>query len=574
MAKSNKKQEKAIIENLPVASTKWIKQPWNLTFVKGEMSLMQLDVFVTLVDRLQEKINNVLSGKSGSLFEDSEYDTDDVVQVRVPLSSVTSQSEHYSEVASAAYRLYNLSDVVEYVDDEGIRHVELTHLFQAIDIPETEAKRRQGDIMFCIHRKMIDKVFALNHYTRYIKDIARSFHNAYTGRLYMYIVAYKGIGEWTVGYDDLREMLGCRVWERVEEKKKEEWVEKKYPKYRNFRDRVLEDAKKELRALAETNSIDCYFDYEAIKAEGRGVLEGPRAIRFKIYVTSYGKEESEQLAENNNIYKFENILRNVHGLKTSQVKSILNLLKKDNAAFLLKKLEEITPVIQANKEGIRDVRRYILSSLKNALSETNVQEEASVVVQNGCTEAVEWLWKAKSRHDVDSMNTMIGSLNYAIDSQLPDYNKKNLINHMKMYYSVVDEFPTPPRIIAFLKKQMEAASGGKRRGAAYIPPTAISDKERDESGKRKAVFTRYRKFVKLVSKLDESLSSVYLAEECTVPLSDDKDADGMRVVRLSVPSSFVIDRLIEAADVIAEPLASVYGANARIEYKLRGSSEW
>ena len=145
---------------------------------------------------------------------------------------------------------------------------------------------------------------------------------------------------------------------------------------------------------------------------------------------------------------------------------------------------------------------------------------------------------------------------------------------MKMYYSMVDEFPTPPRIIAFLKKQMEAASGGKRRGAAYIPPAAISDKERDESGKRKAVFTRYRKFVKLVSKLDESLSSVYLAEECTVPLSDDKDADGMRVVRLSVPSSFVIDRLIEAADAIAEPLASVYGANARIEYKLRGSSEW
>lgn len=40
------------------------------------------------------------------------------------------------------------------------------------------------------------------------------------------------------------------------------------------------------------------------------------------------RSESEQLAENNNIYKFENILRNVHGLKTSQVKSILNLLKK------------------------------------------------------------------------------------------------------------------------------------------------------------------------------------------------------------------------------------------------------
>lgn len=112
------------------------------------------------------------------------------------------------------------------------------------------------------------------------------------------------------------------------------------------------------------------------------------------------------------------------------------------------------------------MRKYILSSLKNALSETNVQEEASVVVQNGCTEAVEWLWKAKSRHDLDSMNTMIGSLNYAIDSQLPDYNKKNLINHMKMYYSVVDEFPTPPRIIAFLKKQMEAASGGS---AAELP---------------------------------------------------------------------------------------------------------
>lgn len=591
MAKSDKKQEKAIIENLPVASSKWIKQPWNLTFVKGEMTLRQLDIFVTLVERLQERINKVLSGESECLFDDSEYDMDGKVQVRVPLSSVTDNTNHYSEVASAAYRLYNLNHITECIGDDGLRYMELTHLFESIKIPETEENRREGNIYFTIHRDMVDRVFDLKHYTRYIKDIARSFCSAYTGRLYMYMLAYKGIGEWTVEYNDLREMLGCRVWEHVEEKKKEEWVEKKYPKYRNFRDRVLEEAKKELRALAETNSIDCYFDYTPIKAEGRGILEGPQAIRFKIYVTDYGKRQSSQLAENSLVFKFENILRNVHGLKTSQVKSILNMVKEDNVEFLLERLEAITNVVLSNKEEIQDVRKYIYTSLKNALAErgkgrtgenrgkkalarkepaeaeagqdNNV--DAGVVVQNGCTEAVEWFWKAKKRHNVDDMNTMIGALNYAIDSQLPDYDKRNLINHMKMYYSIVDEFPTPPRIISFIKQQIRDSGKPAEHRATYVaaePVTGAADV--DES-----LLAEYRRFVELVSEKDSSFASVFLTEECSSPLRVE-DEGGKRKLVLRVPSSFVRDHISGQAGLMAEALDAVFGKGTEIEYVVRG----
>ena len=114
MDRSPQKQEKTIIENLPAESGQWIKQPWNLTFVKGEMSLTQLNIMFSLVYKLQSNINEVLKGNKDSLFPDAVYDKNMNLKISIPLSEVVDHPQRYKDVAISAYRLYNIHDIIEY----------------------------------------------------------------------------------------------------------------------------------------------------------------------------------------------------------------------------------------------------------------------------------------------------------------------------------------------------------------------------------------------------------------------------------------------------------------------------
>lgn len=499
MARSHKKQENTIIENLPAESGHWIKQPWNLTFVKGEMSLTQLNIMFSLVYKLQSNINEVLRGNEESLFPDAVYDKNMNLKIRIPLSEVVDHPQRYKDVEISAYRLYNIHDIIEYKGEDGELHRKMSHLFASVDVPVIEGTtRRKGEIVFEINKSMIDQVFKVERYINYIKGIVGNFRSGHSARLYMYIKAYlsnydpeKGFARWVVGYTELREMIGCRVWASPGKDEngnnlKETWIEKKYARYNHFKEKVLESARKELEELAKENKVECYFSYDEI-SDTKAVYEtGPKKISFKIWLTEFGKAQRQAIGDKSNVYKIEGILRNELNLKTTQIRTTLNLITPENSDFLLKKIQELKVYILTHEE-IKAPEKYIYKSLKEALREwkngsketDNAEsEEAEYVeyeevkespfptpqkpsipiVENRCTEAVKKFWEVRwsegeNRGDIEKMNKLITTLDVALQKVLPDYDISKLEEHLNLFAITSVKYPTSAVILDFIKQE-------------------------------------------------------------------------------------------------------------------------
>lgn len=503
MPRSHKKQEKTIIENLPAESGQWIKQPWNLTFVKGEMSLTQLNIMFSLVYKLQSNINDVLRGNKDTLFPDAVYDKNMNLKIRIPLSEVVDHPQRYKDVEISAYRLYDIHDIIEYKDESGELHRKMSHLFVSVDVPVIEGTtRRKGEIVFEINKSMIDQVFQVQRYINYIKGIVGNFRSGHTARLYMYMKAYlnnydpeKGFARWVVGYTELREMIGCRVWaspglDENGNKLKETWIEKKYARYNHFKEKILESARQELDELAKENKVECYFTYDEI-SETKAIYEnGPKKISFKIWMTDFGKEQRQAIDDKSNFYKIEGILRNELNLKTTQIRSTLNLITPENSEFLVKKIQELKVYILTHEE-INAPEKYIYKSLKEALKEwktgsgTPVHIEKSVdsedkdvedveyeeikdsptpqkppiqLIENRCTEAVKKFWdvrwiEGENKGNIEKLNNLITTLDKALQKVLPDYDISKLEEHLNLFALTSTKYPTSAVILDFIKQE-------------------------------------------------------------------------------------------------------------------------
>lgn len=484
MAARLKKQDKSIIENMPVKSIQWIQQPHNLTFVKGEMTKQQLRVFVSLVEQLQSRIHDVVTahfkGTQLSLFKDYEYDEYKRVSISIPLKDIASHTSHYKDIADAAEKLFSLVDRNVYIDEEGIEQVEYAHVIDKVVIPKDNTGRRKGNIVFKINKSMIESVFSLDRYVRYIKDVATDFQNPYAGRLYMFIEAYKEYGEWKVKYEELREILGCREWD----KEKKEWIEKKHVEWRVFKNKILDTSKKELTDLAEKNVTDCYFDYIVEKKKGSTLAEaGPESIKFLIKKTKFGEEQEVIAADKQVVLRIENLLRNDLDLKTSAVVHIMKLIKSDNAEFILQKLEEIKYYVIANKTEIKKVKEYVYKAIKNALDERessytdfeeikddpvinsptlsenktpNPESEEQQIIDNRCTKAVKNFWEMRwpsgeRQSKVKELNVLISTLDLGLKEDIPHYDISKLEGHLSLFLATCSQYPTSAVILDFIK---------------------------------------------------------------------------------------------------------------------------
>lgn len=125
------------------------------------------------------------------------------------------------------------------------------------------------DISF--HPKM--KPFLLSLQTRYTQyDVQNilALPSTYSIRIYELLKQYQKIGYRKFTLHELKEIIGVIVESSVKGKKV---ISDTYPKYGNFRQRVIEKAKRDL-----AKHTDIYFTYEPIK-RGRAVY----AIRFDIF---------------------------------------------------------------------------------------------------------------------------------------------------------------------------------------------------------------------------------------------------------------------------------------------------
>lgn len=376
MARENaKKHEKVILDNVPQENVLWLKQPHNLTFLRGELSMSQLNILVELVNQLQVKIEESLSCGQ-SLFKDEDYDPFQRVEVRVPLKSLTSNATKYNEIEEVATMLWRDLNVDRPCKtDDGADAIERVHVFHSVKIPRGEGQYRKSYIEFKIDRDMAESVFALNRYNQYIKSIAKNRKSAFASRIYMFITAFRKFGVWKPTYDELHKLLGFTVYE------KDRWVVKKYPQYRHFKRKVLTVAQSELKELADNGQVDCYFDFTEEYPEGGKKADGPYKIIFTIHTTSLGKRFEDNAGFNHKRIEIEGIMRNDFGLKTSDIISLFKIIDADNADYLLVKMDELKRHLLSRQDEIKDIRKYSLKSIRSYLMDlVPLAEEVQPIV--------------------------------------------------------------------------------------------------------------------------------------------------------------------------------------------------
>lgn len=389
--KSEKLIDKAIIENAPMEA-KFLKQPANITFMRGDISSRQWNMMIELVDSMQEHINTALTEGRKSIFTDEDYD-ENKVYLQVPLSSITTNPEYYRYVEDVCESLMKVVVPVDKVGKDGHQYVEMNHIIDKARIPKAESNYRKGYVEIVLDRSHVDTIFSLSRYNKYLKSVAKNSKSIYTSRIYMFITAYKHMGEWKPLYKELHKIFGFSKYERNQSTGRDEWVVEKYPNYRQFKQKILKGAQDELKTLADNGAVDCYFDFEEIYPMGKKRGE-PEKIHFKIHTTDMGREMDKRGDESRYILEMEKILRNDYDFKTSDIKQILALVNHDNAEYCLTKIADIGEWMNTHSDLVKDRKKYMIASLKNALLDTveaaaTVEEKINMPTEGPSTESVD-----------------------------------------------------------------------------------------------------------------------------------------------------------------------------------------
>lgn len=368
--KTKKAQDETIMKNLP-QNVEWIKQPYALSVMRGDLSLTQTHIMVELMGALQVKINDFIAhmGEEGNaVFKEEDFNENGVAHVDVNLAAVSNRPDYYADVESMAYRLMGAT-IKRPEEVEGMKMMKLSHVFDSISVPfeDNERGRRKGFIRFYFNREQAKEIFNFTRYSKYIKAVARNSSSQYTSRLYMIITAYKKFGQWEVDYSELRKILGFLAYEE-DENGQWRWVEKKYTEYRQFKRRVLNTAADELRDLAEKGEADCYFDFQEIYPAGK--KKGtPEKILFTITVSDLGREQNHSASFAKKLIAVEDFLKQDFGFRTSEIRQMLPRINDDNIDVFIAKMNEVKKYIDKEESKIFDKKKYAFTALRNVIDD-------------------------------------------------------------------------------------------------------------------------------------------------------------------------------------------------------------
>lgn len=377
--------EKAVLRNVPEIS--YIKQPYNLTFMRGELSNMQLSAIIEVMDNMQDRVNQWLGmsydnrNLQPTLFTEQEMQ-EGIPPIRIPISSLGVLPQYYDRLEEAVRSMTSQS--IEYESEkDGIPVKVFAPLFKSIAIPrrsvlskekaldgKTEqpnkhTPRRGSFIEINLNTEVVPYLFDMRRYNKYIKEVARNC-SLYTSRIYMCITAKK-INQnrvWEISYPEFRQIMGADKYDSV----KREWVTQKYPVYTDFRKRVLNGAMKELMELKEKGEVDCYFTYEEVFPGGirRG---NPDRLRFNIHITEMGMLEQEKNDITRDKYEVQDYLRQNFRFNINECRSFLRMVPEDKLGEMLKKAKSLKQYLDEHLDKIENAKGYAIQALKSWISE-------------------------------------------------------------------------------------------------------------------------------------------------------------------------------------------------------------
>ena len=398
-----KEPQKKKIENAIVRSTKdgdalkWLRQPNNLTYLRGDMTKPQLNIFNELLDALQERISERLKGGRTTIFDDSDFVEDSESGIKsFPISIKMSEiapASKYKDVEAMAVRLASMTFGVEG-SYEGTHGVFYTPIFDRVFVPAGDRNykgksRRDNKLIFFIKQQYSDEIWKISSYTRYLKEVVKECDSQYSIRIYLFLAAQKRRGqdvtEWKVEYPVLHSMFGFSTYKPATKDAPAVWEKNRYQQYKDFKRRVMKVSYDELNAMDGTRNIDISFEYEEIYPSGKKGGE-PEYIHFTISKTELGRQEDSTSQYATECIKARKDMMYSFNLTKSQCDQVMYLVTEPVLPLLQDKIRELAKYMETHHE-IDDPQLYALKSLKSAMLDAQPLQEVEEVREDAATPA-------------------------------------------------------------------------------------------------------------------------------------------------------------------------------------------
>ena len=391
-----KKKESLPIEKADLHNERWINTPFAYTKFGADFSLLQQDIMLKVSDHLQDYISQFFEEKRNegdlvpkSLF--SEYLLQEgIPPIRINLSDLSIGKSNYGLIygkedengmtvlKGAIESIRTLGIRRKYIDEKTGKHrVKLINIFSSVDIPNfshvdkdtgetVESRYRAGYIDLKINTEVAAHVFDMSKgYVNHIKQIASYSTKRSAPRVYLLLMHYYGLGNRRVKIPlmELKEYTGNVI--RNEEG---EIIQVQYPKFSQYKQRVLDPAKEDVDKMAYENKSDITFTYRPIY-RGTKQRGDPESVEFVIELSRLGEQRDSirhrQSAENKLIGK---MIKDYQGIDGTKLRRLVMSIQPDEAFAEFKEYayNDLPRIVEKKAFDMPDEQAaYVLTLVQN-----------------------------------------------------------------------------------------------------------------------------------------------------------------------------------------------------------------
>lgn len=333
---------------IPIENETWLLQPIAVTMMRHDYSLIQIRILVTIVERLQDKLHEILnkSVSEPTIFKVNELGNDGRLEVKMFFKGLI-EPNHYPQLRESFKLLASVPVEIPYKTPDGRNYLKITNLCD-VYIP-TDAGIYEKYAVLKLDPLVAERIVNLDLGYHYLgKQVVFECRNRYTQRVYMFIESWLKTGYAIIPTLEFRKMLR---------------LENRYTKFSDFCRRVLDPAKEELSMLADNGFCECYFDYEKKYEHGQRGGE-PDKLVFHIYRAKNDDDNNPRIVTDMQRNAFANLLTRSFGFTESNAAKMSLRLTADNYQGAVSKLMDLRTRL-SHDFTVHDKAAYTYAALDN-----------------------------------------------------------------------------------------------------------------------------------------------------------------------------------------------------------------
>lgn len=263
---------------------KWINTPFAYTKFSHDLTLIQQDVLIRVMEHLQRYVQVYYGSKLKDskevprpLFSDADK-RKGIQEIVIDFAELGVAPSNYPKLRESIKEVLSLTVEHEGVDEMGRPTILTTNIFSQSEVQKEDIT---SSVRFSLNMDMVDWVFDMSQgYVMHPEDIARI--SSYERMPMMYYLLRHESQNWK---DRIVRLTLSHIKEYLHlieyDEKTREMTKNAYPKYSKFRERVLDPSIDNINDLHARGQIDVSVTYEPVYP-GTRKTGNPSYLLFKI----------------------------------------------------------------------------------------------------------------------------------------------------------------------------------------------------------------------------------------------------------------------------------------------------